>query len=156
MNKRQEKWVRTKWVPALLSGDYSQGQGKLRLGGNVRCCLGVACDLADPDAWVVGKSPTGMIKKYEWVDPLTGDGHESFLPLSVQKKSGMNADGGFFVSDFAGFPIDHNKNEINIAGSLSRLNDRGKPFTLIAELILWILDHPEQAGFRKPGYPGTL
>ena len=39
-----------RWVAALRSGKYRQGQGGLRTGDRY-CCLGVLCDLADPEGW---------------------------------------------------------------------------------------------------------
>jgi len=47
-----EKNVR-KWLVALRSGDYAQGIGQLRKcnGEPKYCCLGVLCDLLDPDGW---------------------------------------------------------------------------------------------------------
>ena len=41
---------KAKWVAALRSGKYQQGRDALRTG-DMFCCLGVACDLIDPDAW---------------------------------------------------------------------------------------------------------
>lgn len=38
------------WVAALRSGEYQQGTGRLRYKGRY-CCLGVACNLYDPDGW---------------------------------------------------------------------------------------------------------
>jgi hypothetical protein len=35
---------KAKWVAALRSGEYRQGQGKLRTG-DAFCCLGVLCDV---------------------------------------------------------------------------------------------------------------
>lgn len=70
MTERPEKWiefVREQLLPALKSGEYDQGHGALRLGGESDsavedgpahyCCLGVACDLLikggdDRLAWV--------------------------------------------------------------------------------------------------------
>lgn len=46
--------LRDKWVAALQSGDYIQGQGALRApgpSGDTYCCLGVLCDLVAPDRW---------------------------------------------------------------------------------------------------------
>lgn len=43
--------TREQWVAALRSGKYVQGQNRLRSRHNTYCCLGVFCDLADPDAW---------------------------------------------------------------------------------------------------------
>lgn len=38
------------WTDALRSGEYPQGRGALRTPGGY-CCLGVWCDLADPEGW---------------------------------------------------------------------------------------------------------
>lgn len=55
---------KAKWLEALRSGKYTQTRGKLRRTaqqGNDPdripgfCCLGVLCDIIDPNAWV--KSP---------------------------------------------------------------------------------------------------
>jgi hypothetical protein len=47
--------LKNKWIEALLSGKYKQGQASLRLtlvnGKQVHCCLGVLCDILDPDGW---------------------------------------------------------------------------------------------------------
>jgi hypothetical protein len=39
--------IKEKWVNALRSGDYEQGQGALRNLDGQYCCLGVLCDLYD-------------------------------------------------------------------------------------------------------------
>lgn len=39
------KFIKEEWIPALRSGKYAQGTGKLRDTENLYCCLGVACDL---------------------------------------------------------------------------------------------------------------
>jgi hypothetical protein len=42
--------LKRKWVEALRSGEYEQGQGKLRKVENGRtyhCCLGVLCEVAE-------------------------------------------------------------------------------------------------------------
>jgi len=38
------------WIDALRSGDYEQGVGTLNRDGKF-CCIGVLCDLIDPDGW---------------------------------------------------------------------------------------------------------
>lgn len=43
--------IKEKWVAALRSGAYEQGRNQLRTA-NGYCCLGVLCDLIDPDGWV--------------------------------------------------------------------------------------------------------
>ena len=48
------EFIENKWIPALRSGDYKQGQHALRYDDDTFCCLGVACDLIDPNAWDAG------------------------------------------------------------------------------------------------------
>lgn len=48
MNKTWKK----KWLGALRSGKYKQGEGQLRRRDNTFCCLGVLCHITAPkDAW---------------------------------------------------------------------------------------------------------
>jgi len=57
------------WLEALRSGEYKQGKGKLRrtVKGEVRhCCLGVLCDLRDPEGW-------GTKSKHSWHDVKSDD-----------------------------------------------------------------------------------
>lgn len=42
---------KAEWVAALRSCRYAQGKGYLRTAENTFCCLGVACDLIDPNIW---------------------------------------------------------------------------------------------------------
>ncbi len=42
--------IKNRWAAALLSGNYKQGQGSLRVCDNF-CCLGVLCDVIDPNGW---------------------------------------------------------------------------------------------------------
>lgn len=43
--------IKNKWLEALRSGNYKQGQKVLRSQDNKFCCLGVLCDIMDPEAW---------------------------------------------------------------------------------------------------------
>jgi hypothetical protein len=43
--------LKEKWIAALRSGRYKQGQGKLRSMYDKYCCLGVLCDVVDPLVW---------------------------------------------------------------------------------------------------------
>jgi hypothetical protein len=45
---------RRRWVEALRSGRYRQGHSVLRGGDDTYCCLGVACDIIDPEGWEGG------------------------------------------------------------------------------------------------------
>lgn len=51
--KSYERGYQKKWIEALRSGQYQQGAGSLNREGRF-CCLGVLCDLIDPNAWVSG------------------------------------------------------------------------------------------------------
>src|SRR5262249_30875840 len=42
--------IKTKWVEALRSGKYAQSTGALQ-DHKGHCCLGVLCDLVDPEGW---------------------------------------------------------------------------------------------------------
>lgn len=40
-----------KWLAALRSGEYEQGEAYLRPNERFYCCLGVLCDVTDREAW---------------------------------------------------------------------------------------------------------
>lgn len=49
--------LKKRWVEALRSGKYKQGNGVLldhTETGQELCCLGVLCDVIDPDGWLDG------------------------------------------------------------------------------------------------------
>ena len=100
---------KSKWVAALRSGKYQQGRDVLRKGDKF-CCLGVACDLIDPDAWERdnGYSPS---------PPLHGTGDE----MAWQ---GLNTE--TWDLPFIG---------ISDAKALSAMNDRQSSFEEIADYI---------------------
>lgn len=76
------------WTDALRSGDYVQGQKRLKTGNNTFCCLGVLCDLyakANPETsrWV----PTDDGQQAFATD---GDDVSLFwLPVSVIEWAGL-------------------------------------------------------------------
>lgn len=47
----EDKEVLEKWVATLRSGDYEQGVGRLRRPDERYCCLGVLCDILEPNGW---------------------------------------------------------------------------------------------------------
>lgn len=53
MNKMNPE-VKAQWLEALRSDDYTQARCALRRDdeiGTSMCCLGVLCDIVDPNAW---------------------------------------------------------------------------------------------------------
>lgn len=51
MFKNMNPEWKEKWITALRSGDYSQGVGNLMGEEDTFCCLGVLCDIYNPDGW---------------------------------------------------------------------------------------------------------
>ena len=102
-----KKTVMQKWVSALLSGKYKQGDGFLKKGGKY-CCLGVLCDIS--------KKGTFLKSHYQCKD--TAD--DGSLPMEVMTWAGMSSSTG----ELAGL------------GSLADLNDNAElSFEAIAAII---------------------
>lgn len=59
-----------KWIDALRSGEYEQGQNCLRDEFNCFCCLGVAADVLGYDMWV----PAGEVYADRFGNPIKGWG----------------------------------------------------------------------------------
>lgn len=48
--------IKAKWVEALRSGEYQQARTVLRSLDDKFCCLGVLCQIVEPDRWVLRTS----------------------------------------------------------------------------------------------------
>lgn len=115
--------VKEKWVAALRSGEYKQGTGALKLleyeDSQPRyCCLGVLCDLHQKETgngyWEGGTY-------YATDEPANGLNYSgSYLPLAVRQWAGLDYENPVV------YPI---------GMTLAGLNDQGKPFEAIAEVI---------------------
>jgi hypothetical protein len=46
-----EKYLKSKWVETLRSGNYRPGAKRLRNSADQFCCLGVLCDIIDNTEW---------------------------------------------------------------------------------------------------------
>jgi hypothetical protein len=106
-----------KWIKALKSGKYKQGNGYLREGDKY-CCLGVACELYIEDGnqlFVEKPNPDNDVYLY--------DGAHSSLPEVVLKWLGLRDPLGTFNTAIS--------NEIRLSG----LNDSGVSFKEIATII---------------------
>jgi len=99
-----EKEFAQKWVDALKSGKYPQGEGFLENSYGQYCCLGVACRMNHPKvdlrnkAFIdVSKESRGHISKYlNRSIPALLRGTDATQPF-VQKVSKMNDDGCSFI-----------------------------------------------------------
>ena len=74
-----DKKLKAKWVKALRSGKFEQGQKALRIG-NTYCCLGVLCEVAE-----FKSTHSGIM--------LNEHGH-AFLDADTQERLAMFNDNG--------------------------------------------------------------
>lgn len=89
--------LKEKWVDALRSGRYEQGQGLLRTTGDRYCCLGVLVDIADPDGWEQGESYWYYKGNARMIDLGYEGVLERVIALSVMEGlAAMNDDGRSF------------------------------------------------------------
>lgn len=109
--------VKTKWVAALRSGEYTQALGQLRyidkVKGPCHCCLGVLTDLCAIDLGLEWK-------QVDMMDALSG-----LLAKEVKQWSG-----------FEGWNLESEAVEIDgDLQHLARHNDAGRSFAQIADAI---------------------
>ena len=129
------KDIRDRWIAALRSGKYKRGAGMLRRksqdGRDGFCCLGVLCDVYDPDPEWKDPGPGG--NAYEYGDQAM----VGALPTAIQETVGMDGGGTFRVDSL---PAELKERIWNVVPgvrcvSLADLNDHGASFELIADII---------------------
>lgn len=103
--------LKAKWLEALRSGRYDQTTGQLR-DGNCFCCLGVLCDVFDPEAWDIG----GIGDVPEW---SYGEGHDQRSEVAVLPQN--------FRITYGISPA--------VQDHVVQMNDAGKTFSEIANYI---------------------
>lgn len=80
--------IKARWVEALRSGRYKQGRGALRMKDDTYCCLGVLCDLIDPEGWGdVGCLPETPI--YAWSRASEELAYD-YLPEDLRDEVGLD------------------------------------------------------------------
>lgn len=109
--------VKEAWLEALRSGRYKQGISYLRRN-NKHCCLGVLCDLHDPNGW----------REYAGVDG--GDFHMDRAGTPYKQVWVWAID-----SDIGSSNITMPGKLQSIVGALVNMNDSGKTFDEIANYI---------------------
>lgn len=129
--------IKQRWVSALRSGEFEQGTDNLRKGDKF-CCLGVLCELAVQDGVINPPELSwesteiyGYGKSEEQEYANTGE-----LPEVVAKWAGLVDED--ILDEFSDEPIADLDPYISFDGSsktLSELNDSGKTFIELAELI---------------------
>jgi hypothetical protein len=89
-----KKKIAKKWVKALRSGKYKQGQEVLHnnyCGKDTYCCLGVLCDLYQQDRR--SKKKKMLDVENAW-DTFAYDGEDTHLPDAVREWAGMKTNDG--------------------------------------------------------------
>lgn len=138
-----------KWVEALESGDYNQGQGLLKQvnkheGKVEHCCLGVLCEIAGEE-WIeqddgVGSRPTVA---YREVPVLSTSGLEhtrteytdAYLPYSLAERVLDRGTSDPEVEITAEIAECNDMFREGETYGLTQLNDEGIPFDMIARAI---------------------
>lgn len=103
--------LKARWLVALRSGKYKQTRRVLKNDAGF-CCLGVLCDLINPNVWV--KSPSG------------GYNHNDGVSSTPSSEIPSASKTGITDLDHAGR---------GAAGILANMNDHGKSFREIADYI---------------------
>lgn len=129
-----------RWVKALRSGKFKQGTGTLKQynskGVAQHCCLGVLCELYN-DSMKKSKKKTLPEKIYD-NDSDFSHGYSRFggkkedLPKEVKDWAGMKSNLGKFTTEetwFGDYKVG------NVEECLADLNDIGKKFKTIADII---------------------
>lgn len=119
------KEVMKKWVRALRSGKYKQGESFLKCDwtrkGTRHCCLGVLCELYNNNMKKNKKKTIPETTKDSGVHKFGRS--DSLLPNVVKKWAGMKSNEGAF------------KDQYGMLTSLTDVNDFGDSFKKIATII---------------------
>lgn len=112
------------WVAALRSGKYKQGMASLHRDDKY-CCLGVACDVYRKETkkgkWLSSPEHQGHVFRAD----NAGDERYGYLPRAVAAWFGMPKP----ITD------DMDENDLSFEYRLTSLNDSGKSFAEIADVI---------------------
>lgn len=117
--------IKQKWVAALNSGEYEQGQFALTQHGSF-CCLGVLCDLYIKDQNNPNIQWETLHPELETKSLFTESG---VLPIEVQIWADLRT-----ANPEISIPNDDAPGGV-LKASLSDVNDNGEPFSVIAKLI---------------------
>jgi len=134
-----DKEVKKKWLRALRSGAYVQGDSFLayrnKSGKDNFCCLGVLCDIYANNHDGVYWEPSKIIstsfgdnsKKHKNVKPLMIFDEDLALPQKVMVWAGIYSSDGEYD-----FKLENGE---TIMRSLAEANDEGVSFKKIADII---------------------
>lgn len=108
--------IKKQWLSALRSGKYTQTKGILRTTNNEFCCLGVLCNVVNPQNWHL-EEEGGPYYSYNYLKCSLSDEVIEAAELPETVANGKS-------------------NPLNTEGQLTRLNDvDNKSFAEIADYI---------------------
>ena len=119
--------VKVKWLEALRSGEYRQTRYILQSSSHGFCCLGVLCDIYTKEVggsweWEHSEEDAYSIVHEDELDAATTD-----LPFRVMEWAGLEERNPQVTNPFC-------EGEVAFS-TLALLNDDGKDFEFIADLI---------------------
>lgn len=131
-----KKEVAKKWVKALRSGKYKQGETYLKQlndnGQAKHCCLGVLCELYNDSMRKNHKKTLSTKIRFKYsTDCVTFNNKEGELPKVVMKWADIKDPIGRYIIETKNSKL----GEIEEIGSLADMNDIGKTFKTIANFI---------------------
>lgn len=88
-----DKIIQSKWVAALRSGEYPQGQNMLKSRSGDYCCLGVLCEI-HPDVVFHEEETASPNTQYIYSAVHKGDMEnriQTQLPESLEKELGISS-----------------------------------------------------------------
>jgi hypothetical protein len=135
-----KKDIAKKWVKALRSGKYKQGEGFLKEYNKKNqaryCCLGVLCELYNESMKKNHKKSLKITTREHTDYGTEGNGYVVFnnqgqsLPSAVKKWAGIKDETGEFV-----YQQEDRYGRFGEYQNLSMLNDTGHKFSTIADII---------------------
>ena len=134
LTKHQADFLRNEVLPALRSGEYTQGHNRLR-DGDAFCCLGVMVDRA-----VVTNAFPGL--GIAWSESPVG----GWVAVSDESRSTSILPSSFAFAIFGSRLLDHGPRCVPHGGhhiGLSHANDTGYDFEQIADALEAWLDRQE-------------
>lgn len=122
--------VKQKWLQALRNGSYRQGQHVLRTPHDEYCCLGVLCDLVQPEQW------RDIGETFWWDD----NSNQKIRSVGYSHGEFLSRDVAFPAMDLLDSLIDdlsplERVSFIDQCRNLAWMNDDGKSFAEIADYI---------------------
>lgn len=119
--------IKQKWVDALRSGDYQQGESRLFDGKNY-CCLGVLCDIyrkeTNNEDWTLRYSEFESHDKWYFAE------QSEVLPENVMDWAGLTE-----VNPTIYGEENCNGEEIKVSHDIASLNDSGYNFKELSNYI---------------------